>query len=245
MSKTIITSFRRYEKKYFLTKEQYGLFRQSTAPFVSADEYGKYSICNIYYDTDDYRLIRASLEKPVYKEKLRVRSYGVPGPDDRVFAEIKKKYDGVVYKRRITMTDAAAESFLRGIRCSESRNQIAAELEYFQQFYKTKPKAFIAYDREAFKGNENPELRITFDTNLRYRLDRLSLREGDDGRALIDGDLILMEIKIPESCPLWLCNQLSELKIQPVSFSKYGTCYKKLILGNNHQSLKKEMRLSA
>ena len=247
MSRQIQTCFRRYEKKYFLTKEQYKTFKEMIAFQIKADDYSTYTLGNIYYDTDDYRLIRASLEKPVYKEKLRVRSYGVPGPDDKVFVELKKKYEGVVYKRRVTMTDSSAESFLRGIKDSSCSGQINSEIEYFQSFYHTKPKVYIAYDREAFQGMENPDLRITFDTNLRYRLDRLSLSEGDDGQPILDNDLILMEIKIPGACPLWLCDALSKLEIRNVSFSKYGTCYINHILNNNNGRpvIKKEMRLSA
>ncbi len=245
MERQIKTCFKRYEKKYFLTKEQYELFKEKARPFFKADEYGKYTICNIYYDTDNYSLIRASLEKPVYKEKLRVRSYGVPGPDDKVFVELKKKYEGVVYKRRATMTDNTARAFLKGIKAVEDSEQIKREIEYFMCFYKAKPKVFIAYDREAFQGIEDPELRITFDRNIRWRTDRLGLSEGDDGYPLLDNGLILLEIKIPDSCPLWLTAIMSELKLAPVSFSKYGTCYKKNLIKKDATELKKEMRLSA
>ncbi len=247
MSGQIQTCFRRYEKKYFLTIEQYIAFRQMAAPMLRADDYGRYTLGNIYYDTDDYRLIRASLEKPVYKEKLRVRSYGVPGPEDNVFAEIKKKYDGVVYKRRITLPECDCAGFLGGIGRREDGGQISREIEYFQSFYHTVPKVYIAYDREAFQGIDNPDLRVTFDTGLRYRLDRLSLSEGDDGLPIIDTDMILMEIKIPGACPLWLCDILSSLGIRSVSFSKYGTCYTNHILKckSGVTAVKKEMLLSA
>ena len=218
MGKAIKTSFERYEKKYFLTPNQYRLFKESLAPYVKADEYPTYTLCNIYYDTDDYRLIRASLEKPIYKEKLRVRSYGVPGADSNVFVELKKKCDGVVYKRRITTTPFNAQCLLNGFRTQAQNNQISNEIAYFQQFYHATPKVFIAYDREAYKGIENSELRITFDTNLRYRLDNLSLQAGDYGEPIIGGGLYLMEIKIPGICPLWLSRLLSEYKIYPTSF---------------------------
>lgn len=245
MSKAIITSFKRYEKKYFLTPEQYRLFREGMAQFVRADDYPRYTLCNIYYDTDDYRLIRASLEKPVYKEKLRVRSYGVPSADDRVFIELKKKFDGVVYKRRITTNPGLVNPFLMGIRPAEDDSQIAREIGYFQQLYNASPKVFIAYDREAYQGLDNPELRITFDTNLRYRLDNLSLQAGDYGEPITDTDEILMEIKIPGSCPLWLSGLLSQFKIYPTSFSKYGMCYTRHILNTNRQLFTKEALLSA
>lgn len=245
MGKAIKTSFERYEKKYFLTPDQYRLFKERLAPYVKADEYPTYTLCNIYYDTDDYRLIRASLEKPIYKEKLRVRSYGVPSADSNVFVELKKKCDGVVYKRRITTTPFNAQCLLNGFRTDNPDNQISNEIAYFQQFYHATPKVFIAYDREAYKGIENSELRITFDTNLRYRLDKLSLQAGDYGEPIIGSDLYLMEIKIPGICPLWLSRLLSEYKIYPTSFSKYGECYKKHILANNKTIFTKEALLSA
>lgn len=245
MSKAIQTCFKRYEKKYFLTDEQYRMFKEKTASFVKPDDYGSYTICNIYYDTDNYSLIRASLEKPVYKEKLRVRSYGVPGENGTVFVELKKKYDGVVYKRRITMKNSEAQVFLKGFKTGGELSRIGREIDYFQSFWQTVPKAFIAYDREALQGTENSDLRITFDTNLRYRLDRLDLAAGDDGKRITDNDLILMEVKMPDSCPLELSKVLSELKIKPASFSKYGECYKSHIMNNNRNPVKKEMYLSA
>ena len=240
MKPQVQTCFKRYEKKYFLTPQQYELFKEKINPYVKADDYGNYTLCNIYYDTDDYSLIRESLEKPVYKEKLRVRSYGVPGADDTVFAEIKKKYDGVVYKRRAAMSEKTALEFLGKTAAGSGTSQIEKELAYFQLLRRTSPKAFIAYDREALQSTVNPGLRITFDTNLRFRLDRLRLSDGDDGLPLLVGGVILMEIKIPDACPLRLCRILSGLEIRPVSFSKYGTCYKNHIL-----PYKKEMLISA
>ena len=245
MGMKVQNSFRRYEKKYFLTEEQYNTFIKAIEPFVKADEYGEYTICNIYYDTDDYSLIRQSIEKPIYKEKLRVRSYGVPEKDGRVFVEIKKKFDGVVYKRRITTTPALAKPILKGIRSVGENEQILKEIEYFQSFHKTSPKVFIAYDRQAFQGIENSELRITFDKNMRYRLDRLDLTEGDDGEPITDNGKLLMELKIPGACPLWLTKILSEMKLNSVSFSKYGACYLNHSLANNKNLFTKEMLLSA
>lgn len=244
MGNPIITCFERVEKKYFLTPDQYDAFMKGLVPHVHADAYGEYTICNLYYDTDDYRLIRASIEKPVYKEKLRVRSYGVPKSDDAVFVELKKKFDGIVYKRRITSTPRAAQMLLRGIRPSDDQSQIQREIEYFQQFHHTKPKAFIAYDRRAFQGADNSELRITFDRNMRYRLDDLDLQSGDYGEPILSTDDILMEIKIPGACPLWLSRLLTEHGVYSTSFSKYGECYRAHIMKENN-TFTKEMCLSA
>ena len=219
--------FERYEKKYCLTLSQQRFLLEQMIPHMKRDRYGEYTICNIYYDTEDFRLIRASLEKPVYKEKLRVRSYGVPREDGKVFVELKKKFDGVVYKRRITTGIQNAAPFLSGELPCGDFGQIGREIRYFQSFYRTEPKVFIGYDRLAFAGIEDPQLRITFDTNLRWRDTDVDLRLGDHGApiALPRGE-VLMEVKIPGACPLWLCRLLSDAKAYPTSFSKYGACYR-------------------
>lgn len=217
-------SFERYEKKYLLTPGAADELQEAMRERIRPDEYGRYSLCNIYYDTDDWHLVRASIERPVYKEKLRVRSYGVPGNDSKVFAEIKKKYKGVVYKRRITIGVNDAAPFLS---LSEKRDygQIGREIGYFQNLYHSVPKVFIGYDRTACAGKEDSELRITFDTNIRFRTDKLDLLAGDYGTPLEIPGGVLMEIKVPGVYPLWLTRLLSERKIFPVSFSKYGYCY--------------------
>lgn len=237
MKKGIALSFERYEKKFFLTPEKYQKISQIISEHMKADVYGQYTICNIYYDTDDWRLIRASIEKPVYKEKLRVRSYGVPSDEDTVFVELKKKLEGVVYKRRITAQMYAVEPFLYGLMPYPCGGQVGREIQYFQSFYHAEPKVFIAYDRMAFAGVEDSGLRVTFDRNIRWRTSQLDLRSGDYGEPLLDDDRILMEIKFPGVCPLWLSKALSENEIFPTSFSKYGTCYRENILKTQKEAL--------
>ena len=222
-------SFRRYEKKYLLTPAQYEAVRAGMNAYMSPDAYSRYTICNVYYDTDDFRLIRTSLEKPVYKEKLRVRSYGPVGDTGRVFVELKKKYEGVVYKRRVVMNAADAAGYLSG-REPGGDTQIHREIDWFLFSYRPAPKVFIAYDREAFAGIDNPDLRITFDTRLRGRTDHVDLRAGDYGQPILPGNQILMEIKIPGAAPLWLARLLSENNITSTSFSKYGAYYKRYLL---------------
>lgn len=213
MADTMQYSFARYEQKYFLTPAQQAALLARIAPYIQRDVHERYTICNLYYDTDDWRLIRASLEKPAYKEKLRVRSYGVPADGGRVFVEIKKKYNGVVYKRRITTTPADAAAFLR-------TGKSAA------------PKVFLAYDRTAFAGVDDPAVRITFDTDIRWRTTALDLRCGDYGAPLLPPGQILMELKLPGACPLWLSRALTDIGARQTSFSKYGACYKTCILPN-------------
>ena len=225
----IQSCFKRYEKKYLLTQEQYRAMILGMAFYMRPDEHPRYTIGNVYYDTSDYALIRASLEKPVYKEKLRVRSYGVPKDDGLAFVEIKKKFDGVVYKRRVTMTAAEADAWLRGGR-PPKETQISREIDWFLRYYRPTPAVYIAYDREAYAGVENDELRITFDRKLRWREHDVDLRAGDGGNPILGDGQILMEIKIPGAAPLWLAHLLAENHIVSTSFSKYGAYYKQAVL---------------
>nr|MCR5692165.1 polyphosphate polymerase domain-containing protein [Eubacterium sp.] len=197
---------------------------------MEADKYGEYTITNIYYDTDNYELIRHSIEKPLYKEKFRVRSYGVPGDNDLTFAEIKKKFKGVVYKRRVADTYLKIDEFLKGEISLEKDAQIQNEIRWFFQQYKPKPKVFIGYDRKAFAGKDGEDIRLTFDQNVRWRTDELDLRVGDYGKPVIPEERIVMEIKVPGAAPLWLVEALSSNKIYSGSFSKYGTAYKSFVL---------------
>lgn len=222
--------FQRYEKKYLLNLEQYQKIRAGLAPYMEADEHGRYTICNLYYDTPDFQLIRASLDKPVYKEKLRMRSYGVPADGDSVFVELKKKYKGVVYKRRTVLEAGEALDYLAG-RCSpRAKDQICREIDWFLGRYHPVPQVFIAYDREALAGLEDRVLRVTFDIDLRWRDTALDLRSGDGGERITSRDQILMEIKIPGSAPVWLSRLLSENSVFPTSFSKYGVCYRENLM---------------
>ena len=179
--------FKRYELKYLLTKEQVAMLKKEMAGRLVIDRYGLTSIRNIYFDTDDYRLIRSSLDKPVYKEKLRVRSYGIIKKDEKVFVELKKKYEGIVYKRRISSSESNAMTWLAENGVNEERGQIVDEIDYFKTFYRgLKPKVFISYDREAYFSVDDTDIRITLDTNLTGRNTDLSLRKGIYGKRIID-----------------------------------------------------------
>ncbi|MBO4914145.1 MAG: polyphosphate polymerase domain-containing protein [Oscillospiraceae bacterium] len=227
----IQSSFKRYEVKYMLTPEQYMAMLHGMTPYMTPDEHPRYTIGNVYYDTADHELIRTSLEKPVYKEKLRVRSYGVPGDDGAAFVEIKKKYDGVVYKRRVTMTTAEAAGWLSGGR-PPKESQISREIDWFMSLYHPEPAVYISYDREAYAGRENRELRVTFDRSIRYRDFDVDLRSGDRCLPITCGGNILMEIKIPGAAPVWLARLLSENNIVSTSFSKYGAYYRLAVKEN-------------
>ena len=222
---TIQTVFERTEKKYILTLSQRRRLLEVISRYIKPDEYGESTVCSLYFDTDDSRLIRHSMEKPVYKEKLRLRSYSTPKRDSNVFLELKKKYNGVVYKRRQILKYTQAMDYIReGIMPNNS--QIMREIDWAMQYYPgIAPKMFIAYDRTAFYSKTDHELRITFDRNVRFRTDNLDLAKGHYGERILDANLCIMEIKALCAMPLWLTQALSDLKIFPGSFSKYGTAY--------------------
>lgn len=229
MGETILT-FKRYEKKYLLSAEKFEKLWQQMEQYIEPDNFFQSTVCSIYYDDDEYSLIRHSIEKPVYKEKLRVRSYNVPKADGKVFVELKKKFKGVVYKRRVPMSAQEAEDYLSGKSPAPVDSQMIHEIDWFMHENRPVPKVFIACDRLAYRAKENHELRITFDRNIRWREDDLHLSHGSHGEDLLEPGQVLMEIKIPGAAPLWLASMLSELEIFPQGYSKYGNCYKKGII---------------
>lgn len=231
MSNGYQATFERFEKKYLLNGRQYREIRERTGDRLVTDEYGESTICNIYFDTPDARLIRTSLEKPVYKEKLRLRSYGIPGKDAPVFVELKKKYKGVVYKRRESMMLSEAEAYLLFREKPGFESQVIREIDWFMSYYgSVRPAMYISYKRIAQYDMENPALRVTFDSDICWREEELDLRKGAWGQPVLDGGQRLMEIKIPGAMPLWLGDILDELSIYPVSFSKYGRAYQASVL---------------
>ena len=229
MGETIL-SFKRYEKKYLLSAVQYARLMEALQPHVTPDAYHKSTVCSVYYDTDDCRLIRHSIERPVYKEKLRLRSYGVPRPEDPVFVELKKKYKGIVYKRRVTAGARQAVDWLSGATPPPEDGQMEREIDWLLHSTELRPRAYIACERTAWVSVEDPELRITFDEHIRWREHDLDLCAGTEGELLTKEGEVLMELKLPEAAPLWLARLLSEQQIFPTGFSKYGTAYTHHIL---------------
>ena len=222
----IQTVFERTEKKYILTLKQRDILIELIRSYIKPDEYGESTVCSLYLDTADYRLIRQSMEKPVYKEKLRLRSYSTPKAGSSVFLELKKKYNGVVYKRRRTLEYTKAMNYINcGILPDDS--QIMREIDWAVRYYgDIRPRMFIAYDRAAFYSKTDRELRITFDRNIRFRTDNIDLGKGHYGERILDKNLCVMEIKALSTMPLWLTKALGELKVFPGTFSKYGTAYR-------------------
>lgn len=218
-------TFKRIEKKYTLTRAQAERLLDRLQTAMRPDEFGLHGVANIYYDTPDYALIRASVEKPAYKEKFRLRGYSTPGEENILFAELKKKYKGVVYKRRIAADPAEMTRFLSGEMIAHEDAQSQREIHHFLGTHPIAPRAFIGYDRIALVGRQDSSLRVTLDHHIRWRQDRLRLSDGRDGALVLADDPVVMEIKIAGAAPLWLARMLSEEHIYPTSFSKYGMCY--------------------
>lgn len=223
-------TFKRYELKYLLTKKQKEELLKEMAYHMSLDKYGRSTIRNVYLDTDNFRLIRHSIERPAYKEKLRIRSYCHVEADDPVFVELKKKYESVVYKRRLVICEKDAMQCFNNGSALPAHSQIAEEIEYFRSYYgNLRPTVFLSYEREAYYSLDGSDFRVTFDENILYRNENISLSEPVYGTPLLNDDQTLMEIKTSGGIPLWLCHTLTKLHIFKTSFSKYGSAYTDMI----------------
>ena len=218
--------FERVEKKFWMTDEQYRGLLPTLNAHLKQDRYGDSAVCNIYYDTVDYALIRRSVERPLFKEKLRLRSYGLPEESGKVYVEIKRKLNGIGYKRRIAVPFAEAKKLLRGEAITCSDPQIEGEILAFVRRYRPKPMVFLSYRRTAMTDENDPDLRVTADTELRYRLEDAE-RPGKNGMKPIleDDSMVLLEIKALGAIPLWLTEEMSRLRIYQAPFSKIGTVY--------------------
>lgn len=226
-----IEVMKRYEMKYVLSAEQTAFLKERLVGHMESDKYGLTSIASLYYDTPDYRLIRTSIEKPLFKEKIRLRSYGIATEESPVFLELKRKADRIVYKRRVPSTIPNVEAFFRkdGKICEDG--QIAREISYFRDYYKVLvPSCLIIYDRVAY-FEQNGDLRLTIDHNPRYRVNDLNLTTSMEGTNLLKEGQTILEIKVQEAMPIWLSEILTEGKMYKTSFSKYGEAYKRQAYG--------------
>ena len=229
------TVFKRYELKYMLTLEQKEKILEAMSLYMELDKYGRTTIRNVYFDTDNYRLIRRSIEKPAYKEKLRIRSYSRANADSTVFVELKKKYEKVVYKRRLPLTERDAMAWVCGEEPCPVNTQISREIDYFRRFYGTlRPTVFLSYEREAYYDKGGGDFRVTFDDNILCRETDLDLCSSVYGAPILPDGQVLMELKCSGGIPLWMVEVLSRERIYKTSFSKYGTAYSTLILPNLH-----------
>ena len=220
--------FKRIEQKYLLTKEKKKELFKLINKNLKKDIYYDTTICNIYFDNKDKDLIINSLEKPIYKDKVRLRSYGVPSLESNVFLEIKNKYEGIVGKRRIMIKLKDYYDYIEGN--YNNNNQIMKEIDYLFKYYKLEPFRFVGYHRFSYVDRKTEKIRITFDDNLTGRDYDLQLEKGLFGDKYFNNDETIMEIKTENTIPLWLVNALSKLKIYPVSFSKLGSIYNKRLM---------------
>lgn len=231
--------FRRVEKKYILDKKQYNKLMLTINKYLEPDEYGKSTICNIYFDTNNYDLISHSIEKPYHKEKIRLRSYNVPDFKSKVYLEIKRKTDGIVGKRRIEMELLEFNNYMRNISLVKNKNmQIKKELDYYFKKYNLEKKMYISYDRDAYYDKNDKDFRVTIDSNILARQYNLDLDKGVYGINILDPEKYVMEIKTLGAIPIWFVKVLNEFKISPCGFSKYGEAYTQLVLkANNYESI--------
>ncbi len=226
MANDIIAVMRRYELKYVLSADQVRYFMDAVKSHMKIDRYGLTTIASLYFDTPDFRMINRSIEKPFYKEKLRLRSYGLAKGDSPVFLEIKRKDDHIVYKRRIATTEIAAGRFVETKERFDG-GQISRELQAFKEHYGAlEPKYLILYDRIAYCQDDS-DVRITLDMNPRYRVDELNLHTSLEGTPLLNEGEAILEVKVQHSIPLWLSEILTKGKIYLSSFSKVGAAHKK------------------
>lgn len=223
------TVFKRYEYKYLLTLEQQKELLILMQKHMVKDAYGDSLICNLYFDTEKNILIRRSLENKTYKEKVRLRTYGQADEFSDAFIEIKKKYEKIVYKRRIHSRYDQAIDYLCNNKDSVENSQIHSEINYIFSFYEDlSPKMYLSYERCAYYGKDDSDLRITFDKNILWRIDDLDLRSDVYGNRLLEENQVLTEIKVTTAIPLWLSQFLTKNKIYRTSFSKYGKAYSTL-----------------
>ena len=225
--------FRRQEIKYLLTEKQVQDLLWLVEPYLKKDKYFKGTNCSIYFDDKNRYLAIHSMEKPLYKEKIRIRSYGVPKLTDTVFLEIKKKFNGVGSKRRIPVKLSDFYKYLKTGRLDSNSEVIKKELDVCLKRYNLKPTMFLAYDRTSYCGKDDPTFRVTFDRNVRSRNDDLRLEKGDHGKKFFKDKIVVMEVKALDAYPFFFVHALSKLKIYPASFSKYGRVTEKVIYHNN------------
>lgn len=221
--------FKRTEIKYLVSEKQVQELMWLIEPYLKKDEYFKGTNCSVYYDDENRYLAIHSLEKPLYKEKIRIRSYGVPRLNDTVFLEIKKKFNGIGSKRRIPVKLADFYEYEKTGKLTTNSPIIKAELDECFKRYHLKPTMYLAYDRTSYCGKDDPSFRLTFDRNVRSRNNDLRLEAGDHGKKFFENNEVVMEVKAINRYPLFFVHALSKLKIYPASFSKYGRVTEKVI----------------
>lgn len=220
----------RYENKYVITDKKKDIILPSLLRYMEFDKYcvgdKDYPIYSLYFDTKNNDVVRRSVQKPYYKEKLRLRSYKLnPNDNDTVFLEIKKKIGGIVNKRRVVLTYKQAVNFIKYGKVpqlSGIQKQIMNEICYYISLHPIEKTVLIHYDRNALFGKDDKSLRITFDRNLTADGNTDILHTENEGNFIVVPDTRIMEIKISGATPIWLSEILTENHIYRSSFSKFG-----------------------
>ena len=238
-------NFERKEKKYVLEHGDYLALMALIGDKLVEDEYPYSHIESLYYDTPDWRMINRSMEKPLYKEKLRVRVYGQPADDGIAFVELKKKYKGIVYKRRMPLSEQGALAFMDGLDYEQAQlrfplreadraaaeptwrdHQIAEEIKAcIGRWQPLHPSMSISVDRTSLRTDDGSNVRMTFDFDARWRTENLGFGQAEGNLLLPEGQVI-MEIKAHKAYPLWLVHALDQVGVYPKSCTKYGTAYR-------------------
>jgi hypothetical protein len=221
----LTTYFQRYEQKYLLSPVQYHAVSDLLREYAYTDNYGLSTIYSLYYDTPSFAIARKSTDKSTYKEKLRLRTYGIPQPGDTIHWELKKKLQGITYKQRISLPFTPASLEFN----EDTHTLVCNEIRWFLTYYKPIPQCLISYERLAFQSREHTNLRITFDAQVRFRASDLDFSHGPSGMLLLDENRFLMEIKTDRSIPLFLSTYLTQLNLFPVSYSKYRMAFEQIL----------------
>lgn len=227
-------TFKRMEKKTTMPTALVDELKARIEPYMAPDPYnigGKpYMICNLYYDDEDDHVIRQSVSLPKYKEKLRLRSYGVPTPETKVFLELKKKYYGVGTKRRTKLRLCDAEAYLAtGVHpagLSYIDEQVLREIDYYRSHETVAPRTYVSYMRAAYHGIEDDSFRVTFDSDILTRHYDLDLKLGRYGDPILTEGTTLLEVKFAGAVPLWFARVMSEMGLSFHTFSKVGSDFK-------------------
>ncbi|WP_096190312.1 polyphosphate polymerase domain-containing protein [Evansella halocellulosilytica] len=224
--------FSRYEIKYLIPFDTYEKLAELLEKRMVFDKYGnsegKYNIISLYFDSPDKKIYYETRNKNRFRQKLRLRIYNSATVHDQAFFEIKKKYKKRVNKRRtsIKLRDAYAyiyDQVKTDQKIDVSNEQIFHEIDSFRSLYNLKPENIVSYDRQAFVGVADADLRITFDYNLKCRNEDLRIENGPEGTHFVDPNLVVLEVKVNHSVPLWLSKLLSELNCPKKSVSKFCT----------------------
>lgn len=233
----------RTEKKYLADRSVIDSFIAGISPHMAEDLYFRQRIHNVYFDNDNNEVIRHSLEKQEFKEKLRLRGYEIKGRlCPYVYLELKKKFKGVVYKRRLMLPPEEGRKVLSGTReevyALLGESPVGQEIRAYMERTGCYPKQYLSYERFSYRGKDDGELRITIDTGLKSRESSLSLGAAAEDESYWEEQKYIIEIKATSGMPLWLVHLLTSLGLYPVSFSKYGKIYLKKLSEGLHRETK-------